>query len=88
LLHFFAIMLWIAGALAILAGMPQLGLAIFVLVLLNGVFAFIQEYLAERAGERLRDLLPRRVTVIRDGARQIIDASALVLDDVVLLAAG
>jgi magnesium-transporting ATPase (P-type) len=88
LIHFFAIMLWIAGGLAILAGMPQLGFAIFVVILLNGLFAFIQEYRAEKAGERLRDLLPRRVTVIREGTRQSIDAVELVPDDVVLINAG
>ena len=56
-------------------GCPQLGVAIFVVVVLNGVFAFVQEYRAERAAERLRDLLPRRVTVIRDGTRVEIDAA-------------
>ena len=88
LVHFFAVMLWIAGGLAILARMPQLGLAIFVVILLNGLFAFIQEYRAEKAGERLRDLLPRRVTVIRGGVRQHVDAIDLVPDDVVQLNAG
>jgi magnesium-transporting ATPase (P-type) len=88
LVHFFAIMLWVAGLLAILAGMPQLGLAIFVVILFNGLFAFLQEYRAERASDRLRDLLPRRVTVIRDGKRDSIDATELVPDDVVVLNAG
>lgn len=88
LMHFFAVMLWIAGGLAILAGMPQLGLAIFVVILLNGVFAFLQEYRAEKAGERLRGLLPRRVTAVRDGVRRSIDAFELVLDDTVVLMAG
>jgi magnesium-transporting ATPase (P-type) len=88
LVHFFAVMLWIAGGLAILAGMPQLGLAIFVVILLNGLFAFLQEYRAEKAGERLRDLLPRRVAVIRQGMRQSIDAVELVPDDLVVLVAG
>ena len=46
LIHFFAIMLWIAGGLAILAGMPQLGFAIFVVIVLNGLFSFLQEYRA------------------------------------------
>ena len=32
LVHFFAVMLWIASGLAILAGMPQLGLANFVVI--------------------------------------------------------
>jgi len=88
LVHFFAVMLWVAGLLATLAGMPQLGLAIFVVILLNGLFAFLQEYRAERASDRLRDLLPRRVTVIRDGKRDSIDATELVPDDVVVLSAG
>ena len=39
-------MLWIAGGLAILAGMPQLGFAIFVVIVLNGLFSFLQEYRA------------------------------------------
>jgi magnesium-transporting ATPase (P-type) len=86
--HFFAIMLWIAGGLAILAGMPQLGIAIFVVILLNGLFAFIQEHRAERTSERLRDLLPRRALVLRDGLPVEIDAAGLVPDDVVLLNAG
>lgn len=88
LFHFFAVMLWIAGLLAILAGMPQLGYAIFVVILINGLFSFIQEHRAERTSERLRDLLPRRATVLRDGEPTEINASDLVLDDVVLLKAG
>jgi magnesium-transporting ATPase (P-type) len=81
-------MLWVAGGLAILAGMPQLGLAIFVVIVLNGLFAFFQEYRAEKASERLRDLLPRRVTVIRDRRRQSIDTTEVVPGDVVVLTAG
>jgi magnesium-transporting ATPase (P-type) len=88
LLHFFAVMLWIAGGLAILAGMPQLGLAIFVVIVLNGLFAFVQEYRAEKASKRLQDLLPRYVTVIREEGRQRVDAVELVPDDIVLLGAG
>ena len=86
--HFFALMLWVAGGLAIVAGMPQLGFAIFVVIVMNGIFAFLQEYRAERASEKLRDLLPRRATVVRDGTPIEIDASRLVVGDVVLLRAG
>jgi magnesium-transporting ATPase (P-type) len=88
MVHFFAVMLWVAGLLAIAAGMPQLGLAIFVVIVLNGIFAFFQEYRAERTGEKLRDLLPRRATVLRDGTSLEIDAASLVVDDIVLLQAG
>ena len=88
LVHFFAVMLWVAGGLAILAGMPQLGMAIFIVIVLNGLFAFFQEYRAERSSERLRDLLPRRATVIRNGRRDEINAAELVPDDIILVYAG
>ncbi|HET9017169.1 MAG TPA: cation-transporting P-type ATPase [Thermomicrobiaceae bacterium] len=88
LTHFFALMLWAAGALAFVAGMPQLGVAIFAVILVNGVFAFAQEYRAERAAERLRDLLPRRATVRRDGVPVEVDAAGLVVGDLVLLQPG
>jgi calcium-translocating P-type ATPase len=86
--HFFAIMLWIASGLAMLAGMPQLAVAIAVVVIVNGLFAFFQEYRAERAALKLRNLLPRRATVVRDGQPIEINADELVVDDLVLLAAG
>jgi magnesium-transporting ATPase (P-type) len=88
LVHFFALMLWVAGGLAIVAGMPQLAFAIFVVIVLNALFAFIQEYRAEKAADRLQSLLPRRVTVIRDNKRENINADDLVPSDVVVLAAG
>ncbi len=86
--HFFAILLWIAGGLALIAGMPQLGIAIFAVIVINGIFAYAQEARAERATERLRDLLPRRARVVRDGATIEIDAADLVVGDVVALEGG
>jgi magnesium-transporting ATPase (P-type) len=88
MVHFFALMLWAAGVLAFIAGLPELGVAIFIVVIVNGLFAFAQEFRAERAAERLRDLLPRRARVLRDGLPREIDASELVVGDVVLLGAG
>ncbi len=86
--HFFAIMLWVAAGLAVLAGMPVLAVAIAVVVVLNGLFSFAQEYRADRAADRLRDLLPVRATVRRDGRAVVVDAADLVAGDVVLLEAG
>jgi len=86
--HFFALMLWVAGGLALVAGMPQLGIAIFVVILINGLFAFAQEGRAERAAERLRELLPAKVIVIRDGRPGSVDAAAIVVGDLVVLAPG
>ncbi|MGH9085190.1 MAG: cation-translocating P-type ATPase [Acidimicrobiales bacterium] len=88
LLHFFALMLWVAGGLAFLAHLPQLGVAIFIVIVLNAVFAFIQESRADQAAERLRGLLPRRITVRRDGRRVQIDAREVVVGDLLVLEPG
>ncbi|MDX8034942.1 cation-transporting P-type ATPase [Lentzea sp. BCCO 10_0856] len=88
LVHFFALMLWAAAALALIAGMPALAVAIVVVVVLNGLFAFAQEYRADRAAQRLRDLMPVRATVRRDGHLLQVDASELVVGDELVLEAG
>ena len=73
MVHFFALLFWVAGGLAFVAGLAQLGIAIFVVVVLNGVFAFAQGERAQHA-EGLRQMLPRRATVLRDGVTQHISA--------------
>ena len=88
LCHFFALMLWGAAVLALVAGMPQLSVAIVIIVVVNGLFAFAQEHRAERAAEHLRDLLPRVATVVRDGRAIAVDARTLVVGDLVILEAG
>ncbi|MGE3910197.1 MAG: cation-translocating P-type ATPase [Chloroflexota bacterium] len=88
LFHFFALMLWGAAGLALVAGMPQLTVAIVVIIIVNGLFAFAQEHRAERAAEHLRDLLPRSATVLRDGRQRTVDAQDLVVGDLVVLDAG
>ncbi|RVW03259.1 cation-translocating P-type ATPase [Rhodococcus spongiicola] len=88
LTHFFALMLWVASALALVADMPQLAAAIVVVIVVNGVFAFVQEERAEKASARLRDLLPATVTVRRDGELRTIDAAGVVVGDVMVIAGG
>ena len=78
LTHFFALMLWAAGLLALVARLPELGIAIFAVIVLNALFAFAQQARADRAADRLRDMLPTRVSVWRDGRRQIITAEDVV----------
>jgi calcium-translocating P-type ATPase len=85
---FFAVLLWIGGALAFLVGSPEAGWAIFGVIVVNGVFSFVQEYRAERAIEALQALLPRRIAVRRDGTAVTIDLTAVVPGDVVELAEG
>jgi Ca2+-transporting ATPase len=84
----FAILLWVGGALAFVAGMPQLGLAIFVVILVNGVFGFLQEYRAERAIEALARLLPPTIAVKRNGREARIPSVELVPGDVVRVEEG
>jgi len=93
--HFFAIILWVAAALAFFAeqfdpgqGMARLGAAILGVILINGVFSFWQEYKAERAVAALRELLPRTVKVRRGGEAAELPAAELVPGDVVLLEEG
>ncbi|NUT47747.1 MAG: cation-transporting P-type ATPase, partial [Saccharothrix sp.] len=86
--HFFAVLLWVAAVLAQVAGMPALSVAIVLVVVLNGLFAFAQEYRADRAAQRLRDLMPARATVRRDGKPVVVDAADLVVGDEVLLQGG
>ena len=88
LTHFFALMLWVAAVLGLVAGLPQLGVAIVAVILLNALFAFAQQTRADRAAERLRALLPTRVTVRRDGRRRIIEAADVVVGDLLLLESG
>jgi Ca2+-transporting ATPase len=86
--HLMALLLWAGGAMAFVGGMPQLGWAIWGVVVINAVFAFSQEFRAERATEALRRLLPRTARVVRDGREGRIPAEKLVPGDVILLAEG
>lgn len=88
LVHLFALLLWAGAALAALAGMPELTVAIIVVILVNAVFSFAQEHRAERAVAALRRVLPQRARVRRDGRPQEVDAETLVAGDVLLLGAG
>ncbi len=88
LVHFFALMLWVAAGLAFVGGMPALGVAIVVVIVVNGAFSFLQEYRAERAVRALSALLPETVVVRRAGLKRTVPASELVPGDVVLLKEG
>jgi magnesium-transporting ATPase (P-type) len=57
--HLMAIMLWVAGIGAFLAQMPQLGIAVWAVNVIKGVFSFFQEYPAEKATEALKKILPQ-----------------------------
>ena len=62
--------------------------AIFVIVLLNGVLGFVQEYRAERSLLALQKLTAPTARVVRDGLERIVPAEELVPGDVVVLSEG
>ena len=74
--------------LAYLAGMPQLAVAIVVVILVNGMFAYIQQERAQHAASKLRELLPAMVSVRRDNRVIKVHTTELVPDDAVVLVAG
>lgn len=83
-----AILLWISGAIAMLSGTVELGIAIWLVNIINGLFSFWQERAAKRATDALNNMLPTYVQVIRDGKKVQIDSKTLVPGDVFILQAG
>jgi calcium-translocating P-type ATPase len=86
--HPLAALLWVAAALAFVAGLAPLGVAIVVVIVLNALFAFAQERQAENAVEALRRYLPQQARVLRGGEPQLVEARTLVPGDVVLIEEG
>ena len=61
---------------------------IAVIVVLNGVLGFVQEYRAEKTMEALKNMAAPQANVYRDGSLVRIPASDLVVGDVIMLEAG
>lgn len=63
-------------------------IAIIVIVFVNALLGFIQEYKTERTLEALKEMAAPLATVVRDGKHMKIPASQIVRGDCVLLKAG
>jgi len=62
--------------------------AILLILILNGVIGFLQEYRAERALEALKQMSAPRARVIRKGMERLIGTAEIVPGDVVVIAEG
>ena len=82
------VILAVATVLSALMGETTEAIAIIVIVLLNAVMGFVQEYRTERTLESLKAMSAPEAKVVRDGREQTIPARELVCGDLIRLTAG
>lgn len=86
--NFLVLILIVAAAVAILLGELIDAATIGMVVFLNAVLGFAQEWKAETALTSLRNLLSPQAMVIRDGMEHVIPAREIVPGDILVLAPG
>lgn len=85
---FLVIILLISTAVSVFLGEIAEAVSIAVIVLLNAIMGFVQEYKTEKTLEALKNMAAPTANVIRDGVVVKIEASSIVRGDVLLLEAG
>ncbi len=85
---FLILILITAAVISGVIGDVQDTLAIIVIVLLNAVIGFVQEYRAERAMAALKQMAAATALVLRGGERLTVPAAEIAPGDIVLLEAG
>ncbi|WP_201736611.1 cation-translocating P-type ATPase [Candidatus Phytoplasma ziziphi] len=84
----FACLLWTAGLLAFCINDKPVGLAIILVVIVNGVFSFFQERKASKILSSLGSMIPNKIQVYRDGKIEFIDVINLTIGDLIFLDIG
>jgi len=86
--HPMALLLWLAGAAALAGGRGELGIIIWVVVVVNAAFSFWREHRASQAVNALEALLPAYARLIRAGQEVRVPASEVVPGDILYMAEG
>lgn len=86
--NFLIIILVLAAVLSFVTGDTVEALAIIAIVILAGVLGFVQEYRADKAIEKLREMAAPTATVFRDGEETIVPSKELVPGDIITLKTG
>lgn len=90
-LNFFAILLQIASVLCFIGFALDndaednlyLGVVLYAVVIITAIFSFFQEFKSEKTMEKFKNFLPPKSVVHRDGKITEVDASTLVVGDVI-----
>ncbi|MGL5245058.1 MAG: cation-translocating P-type ATPase, partial [Sarcina sp.] len=84
-------MVWVLIGATIISGLMgdiTDAITIFIIVILNGILGFIQEFKTEKSLDALKSLAAPTCKVLRDGNIKVINANELTVGDVVVLEAG
>ncbi|MEA1993517.1 MAG: HAD-IC family P-type ATPase [Euryarchaeota archaeon] len=78
----------VAGAISVAIGDYRVGGIMFVIVVINAVIGFVQEYKAEMIIDKLKDMIKSPARVMQDGALKEIDQEELVPGDIIRIEEG
>lgn len=85
---FMILVLIAAAVIAGFIGDPSDTVAIVIIVMLNAIIGFVQEYRAQKAMEALRKMAGSTATVLREGMPTTVNADEIVPGDIVILETG
>jgi P-type Ca2+ transporter type 2C len=88
LTNLLAVLMLIVSGLSFWADMPEAGCACILVVLLNALFSFWQEYKADKAVDALKKMIPSCTRVIRDKKEAKIPSENIVPGDIIIIEEG
>lgn len=86
--NLFALILIFAGFLSLFLGNGRDAVILFLIVFLNAIIGFFQEFKAEKTIEALQKIVPKETTVKRSGRNIRVNVTDIASGDIVLLQAG